>query len=73
MDHFLLFTFCVCHVFLSFIAALLLPAVKKLASWLSCIRSSLVFCHFSMWCPGSGVMLDVSIPDICILTYVLSL
>ena len=25
----------------------------------------LCFCHFPVWCPGSGVELDVSIPDLC--------
>ena len=25
------------------------------------------FCHFPMWCPGSGVILDC--PDLCLLTY----
>ena len=24
------------------------------------------FCHFPIWCPGSGI---VSIPDLCLLTY----
>ena len=25
--------------------------------------------HFSVWCPGSGVVLDLSIPDLCLLSY----
>ena len=28
-----------------------------------------VFCHFPMWYPGSGVVLDVSIPELCRLSY----
>ena len=24
----------------------------------------LCFCHFPLWCPGSGVVLDLSIPDL---------
>ena len=31
----------------------------------------LCFCHFPMWCPGSGVVLDVLIPDLfLLLTYI---
>ena len=26
-------------------------------------------CHFPMWCPGSVVVLDLSIPDLCLLSY----
>ena len=26
-------------------------------------------CHFPMLCPGSGVVLDLSIPDLCLLSY----
>ena len=29
-----------------------------LTSWFSCVWCFLVFCHFSIWCPGSGVVLD---------------
>ena len=32
----------------------------------------LSLCHFSIWCPGSGMVLDcinLSIPDICLLPY----
>ena len=36
------------------IAALWSPAEKWLTSWLACM----CFCHFPMWCPGSGVVLD---------------
>ena len=28
-----------------------------------------LFCHFPMWYPGSGVVLDLSIPDLCHLSY----
>ena len=63
---------CFVSVMLSclFIAALWLPAGKGLASGLSRIRYvSCVFCHFPMWCPGSGVVLIVSIPDMCRLPF----
>ena len=55
----ILFMFCVCHALLSVIAALWSPAgqrANRLA--LLCVMFSGCFCHFPMWCPGSGVMLD---------------
>ena len=46
------------------------PAGNGLTSWLSCVCAVfLCACHFPMWCPGSGVVLDLSIPDLCLLTY----
>ena len=30
-----------------------------------------VFCHFPIWCPGSGAVFLVSIPDLCILLLVI--
>ena len=53
-----------------FIAALWSSARKGRTSWLSCFWYYFVFCHFSMWCPGSGVVLDLSIPDLCLLSYI---
>ena len=41
-----------------FIAALWSLSGKGLTSRLSCMRCCIVFCHFPMWCPGSGVLLD---------------
>ena len=29
----------------------------------------LCFCHFPIWCPGSGVEHDLSIPEFCLLPY----
>ena len=40
-----------------FIAALCSPAGKGLTSWLVLVML-IVFCYFSMWYPGSGVVLD---------------
>ena len=62
--------FCyVCFVFVMlsclFIAALWSPAGEGLTSGLSCVWCFILFCHFRVWCPGSGV----SIPDLCLLTY----
>ena len=51
---------CFMFVMLSclFIADLRSPAGKELTSWHSCMWCFIVFCHFHMWCPGSGVVLD---------------
>ena len=44
-----------------FLAALRSPGWKGLTYWLSGVWDFLVFCHFPTWCPGSGMVLDVSI------------
>ena len=54
--------FCfLCFVFVLFsclfIAALWSPAGKGLTLALA-LDVLLCFCHFPMWCPGSGVVLD---------------
>ena len=51
-----------------FICALWSPAGKGLTSWLSFVVST-VSLSLSHWYPGSGVVLDLSIPDLCTLTY----
>ena len=51
-----------------FIDVLWSPAGKGLTSWLSfvmCYCEVLIF----YWYPGSGVVLDLSIPDLCPLSY----
>ena len=49
----LLFMFRVCHGFLSDYCSLLdLPDGSLVCNVL------LRFCHFSVWCPGSGVLFD---------------
>ena len=57
---------CLCMHLL--ICALWSPAGKGLTSWLSFVvlTVSLLLSH---WYPGSGVVLDLSIPDLCTLTY----
>ena len=50
-----------------FICALWSPAGKGLTSWLSFVVSS-VSLSLSHWYPGSGVVLIVSIPNLCTLT-----
>ena len=57
---------CLCtHLF---ICALSSPAGKGLTSWLSFVVSYCEFVTFPL-VSGSGVVLDVSIPDLCTLTY----
>ena len=51
-----------------FIAALWSPTGKVLTSWLLLVMF-IVFCYFPVWFPGSGVVLDVSLPDFCLLSY----
>ena len=57
MDH--LCYLCLVFAMLSrrFIAVLWSPAVKGLTSWLLFVMFN-NFCHFPMWYPGSGVLLD---------------
>ena len=54
-----LFYLCLVFVKLSrlFIAALWSPARKGLTYWLSFVMFKFC-CHFTMWYPGSGVVLD---------------
>ena len=51
-----------------FICALWSPAGKGLTSWLSFVVST-VSLSLSHWYPCSDVELDLSIPDLCTLTY----
>ena len=65
--------FLFCLVFAMFCACLFIcplwsPAGKGLTSWLSFVVSS-VSLSLSHWYPGSGVVLIVSIPDLCTITY----
>ena len=39
-------------------SALWSPVRKGLTSWLSVCDVSVCFCHFPIWCPRSGVVLD---------------
>ena len=53
-----------------FICALWSPAGKGHTSWHSFVVST-VSLSLSHWYPGSGVALDLSIPDLCTLTHLL--
>ena len=57
MDHFCHLCFVFVMLAYLFIAALWSSAGKGLASWFSCVLCFIVFCHFPIWCPGSGVVL----------------
>ena len=61
-----LYLLCLCARL--FICALWSPAGKGLTSWLSFVVST-VSLSLSHWYPGSGVVLDLSSPDPCTLTY----
>ena len=58
VDHFCYFCFVFVMLSCLFIAALWSPAGKGLISLLSSVWCFIVFCHFHVWCPGSGVVLD---------------
>ena len=59
MDHFCYLCFMFIMLSCLLVAALLSPVGKGLTSWLICVCDVfLCFCHFLMWCPGSGVVLD---------------
>ena len=51
-----------------YIAALWSPEGKGLTSWLLFVMF-IVICYFAIWYPGTGVVLDLSVPDPCCLSY----
>ena len=57
---------CLCA--LLFICALWSPAGKGLTSWLSFVVSTVSLSHSHLY-PGSGVVLDYIVSDLCTLTY----
>ena len=57
-----------------FLEALWSPAGKGLASWLFVCDAFLCFCHFPIWCPGSGVVsVCISIPELCMIIFSMKL
>ena len=52
----LIFVFhaCLCYINAVMLSSLLLAALRSHA----CVLCFLVFCHFPIWCSGSGVVLD---------------
>ena len=58
MDQFCYLCFVFVMISCLFIAALWSPAGRGLTSWLLVCDVFLCFCHFTMWCPGSDVVLD---------------
>ena len=64
----MLFMSCVCHAF-EFVAALWSPAGKGLTSWLLFVMFNCVFVTFPCGILGQVWYLIVSIPDLCLLSY----
>ena len=58
MDHFCYLCFVFVMLFLSVHCSFAVTFEIGLASWLSCKLCYIVFCHFPLWCPGSGVVID---------------
>ena len=60
MDPLLLFVICVCHNAVSVSYSLVVTCWirTELLALLFCMWGFLVFCHFPIWCPRSGVVLD---------------
>ena len=75
MDHFCYSCFTIVFIIhvppWLYLAALLSPAGKRLNSWLSVSDAIVCFCHSDspIWCLRSGVVLGLSIPDLCLLLY----
>ena len=59
VDLSLLFVFIFAILSCLFITAMWSPVGKGLTSWLSCVWSFLCFCHFPIFCPGSGMVQNV--------------
>ena len=55
---FLLFMFCVCHAFLSVRCGLVVTCWKRANLLALLCVMFYCFCHFPVWCPGSGVVLE---------------
>ena len=57
-----------------FLVALWSLVGTGLTSWLFCVSCFLVICHFPIWCPGSGVVIDYiasfSLPSFLVLSLV---
>ena len=67
----MLFLSCVCYAFARlFIDALWSPAGKGVTSWLSFVMSNCVFVTFPCGILGQVLYLIVSIPDLCLLSYI---
>ena len=70
MEHFCYFLFRVCHAFLSVHCSLVVTNWER-TSLLALICDVLMcFCHFPVWCLGQVWYLFLSIPDLCLLTYI---
>ena len=54
----MLFMYCVCHAFASVHCCLVVNFGKRAGLMALVCDALLCFCHFPMWYPGSGVVLD---------------
>ena len=61
--------FRVCHALLPFYCSLVVTCWERADIIGSLVCDVLLcFCHFPMWCPGLGVVLYLSIPDLCLIS-----
>ena len=58
MDHFWLFVLRVCHAFMSVHCSLEVTCWERANLLVLLYVMFLCFCHFPLWCPGSGVVPD---------------
>ena len=66
----MLFMSCVCHAFASDHCCLVVTCWEKADLLALVCDVYLCFCYFPiLWYPGSGVAIDLSIPDLCRLSY----
>ena len=65
----MLFMSCVCHVFVSGHCCLVVTCWERADPLALVCDVQLLFCHFSMWYPGSGVVFDCIDPDLCCNSY----
>ena len=61
----MLFMSCVFHAFASVHCCLVVTCWESADLLVLVCDVKLCFYHLSMWCPGSGVVLDCIIPDLC--------
>ena len=65
----MLFLYCVCHAFESAHWCLVVTCWERADLLALACGVKLCGCYFPIWYPGSGVVLDVSIPDLYPLSY----
>ena len=66
---FVLFLYCVCHAVVSAHCCFVVTCWERSDLLSPVCALKLCLCYFPMWYPGSGEVLDLSIPDRCPLSY----